>query len=115
MILKLITFDLFTFPFRFRIAKLFSFILRLNNRLLPERNLNYCGSKSILARLVVCLGNIRLQEYKRTHKSHDLRSKLVTHAIQIDYIQYFQIVKLIKSNSNNYKSRILLRGGLEIY
>lgn len=51
--------------------------------------------------------NIRVWKHKRAFKFGDLYSNLINSEIGTGEIHYFENIALIKSNCNNYKSRIL--------
>ena len=55
-------------------------------------------------------GTIRIEEHKRAVKSGDLKSKFLCHALETDHLPHFEMVEVVASGVNFYKSRIFLEG-----
>lgn len=49
-----------------------------------------------------------LRKGKRFSTSSDLSSKFVNHTLEIGPVPDYENIKLIKSNCNNYKSKLIL-------
>ena len=53
---------------------------------------------------------MRISEQRRDYKKGEPESKLLIHSLETDHVLNFDNHKYIKSNCNNYHSRIFLEG-----